>query len=155
MNPLNLALDSIRSAGELLGYQLAVEVSDHSIDIQLEKPNHEQRAWDTNLYSDGNLFVEGYANPIKPRVEYNEDLENPDTIDVEDGDPDEHTQDFESERHVELISSPRYRDYMRQDLISQILTPDTRWKLLAYAVGVVAFLVVVNVMVSLSAAGVI
>lgn len=133
-----------RSLGSTFGLQTAVVLSDHSIKVRMESPDKDTRAWDTNLYGNGNVFVEGYANPIKPRVEYHEQLENPNTVEVTEGDTDdtEASEDDADDTHVQLISSGRYRDYMRQDLISQLLTPDAQWKLIAYgvlALGVLQF----------------
>ena len=146
-----------RSIGRAMGCEVAVELSDHSIDMKMQVPDKDQKAWDENLYKKGNVFYHGYANPIKPRVQHHEGLENPDeihsqvaTVETDGGDD---VESFE-EKHCQMISSPRYRDYMTQDLISQLLTPDERWKLLAFAVLFVAFLAVINILVSLSAAGV-
>lgn len=139
----------------LFGYERCIEVSDHSIEIGLEKPNKTTRAWDSNLYKRGNLFLAGYANPIKPRADYDTSLENPDTIEHVEGEPYDDT-DAETDTdgaHVQLISSSRYREYMRQDLISQLLTPQEQWKLIAYIVGALGVLMLINVVISLAAAG--
>lgn len=128
--------------------ELAVELSDHSINVRMVETDTEQRAWDDNLYRYGNVFIDGYANPIKPSVEYNEELEDPDTVDVEEGSAED------SDSHVELISSPRYRDYMRQDLIGQLLNPREQWRIIAYAVIGLALIMAINLVVTLSAAGV-
>ena len=155
--PANWLLRKGRNLGNRLGYELAVDVSDHSIEIQMVRPNKDKRAWDHNLYTRGNLFCQGYANPIKPKVHYNQTLDDPDTVDVVMGDGgvelDEEIAEKDDGPHIELISSPRYRDYMRQDLISQLLTPQEQWKLLAYAVGALALVMLINLVVSLSAAG--
>jgi hypothetical protein len=129
-----------RRLGNSLGCEIAVELNDHSIQTEMVVPNKETRAWDSDLYRKGNVFVGSYANPIKPRVEYHEDLEDPDEITHVEGEPDtppegeSETDGGEDVGHVQLISSPRYRDYMRQDLISQLLTPSEQWKLIMYAV---------------------
>lgn len=154
----NTMLGIARSTGKLFGLQLAIELSDHSIELSMEHVDKGERAWDTSLYKSGNVFVKGYSNPIKPRVEYHETLENPNTVAADEGNEDKEDarEDADTDAdgpHVQLISSPRYRDYMRQDLISQLLTPDAQWKLLAYAVLAIGFFVVVNIIVSLSAAG--
>lgn len=147
-----------RSVGQSVGLELVVEVSDHSIELGMEEPNKTARAWDSDLYSSGNVFVSGYANPIKPRVEYRQELEEPDTVDVTEGDTDEREgsedeAEDEDEQHVQLISSGRYRDYMRQDLISQLLTPDAQWRTMVYAVIAVAALQFISIIVTLYATG--
>jgi hypothetical protein len=156
--PANWLIAAGRSLGRTLGCQLAVDVNDHSIELEMEVPSKDTRAWDTDLYRYGNLFVGSYANPIKPRVEYNEDLENPDEITHVEGEPEdaphgESETDGEDVGHVQLISSPRYRDYMRQDLISQLLTPQEQWKLIAYAVAGVIALQFVTMIIVLYATG--
>lgn len=139
-----------------MGCELAVELSDHSITIKMDHPNKNNRAWDENLYRKGNVFHSDYANPIKPQVDHNKGLKNPDEVHVQEGNSTatDGGKEEQDQSHVQMISSPRYRDYMTQDLISQLLTPDERWKLLAYAVAFTAFLAIINIMVSLSAAGV-
>lgn len=134
--PVNWLLNLALSLGDQLGLQQKVEVSNHSINVSITSPDHDTRAWDPDLYKNGNLFVSGYANPIKPRVEHNTELEHPDTVEVQEGDVDDAEDGTEDDRgpHVELISSSRYRDYMRQDLVSQLLTPSEKWRLLAYGI---------------------
>lgn len=151
MNPLNLALDTIITVGDVLGYEPCVELSQHSIEISLERPNKEKRAWDDSLYKSGNVFVSGYANPIKPTVNENSELENHDTVNIDESNEGEP----EPDKNVSVIASSRFRTYMKQDLISQLLTPQEQWKLIAYAVGVLAVLMFFNVFVSMSAAGLI
>ncbi len=140
-------LNTARSFGRLLGCQLVVETSQHSLETKMELPNKEQRAWDENLYKKGQMYYSGYANPIKPAVDYDQDLENPDKITAEESEQEK------TEGHVELISSSRYREYMRQDLISQLLTPQEKWRLIAYAVGGVAVLQFVSIIITLWATG--
>lgn len=139
----------------MLGLELAVEVSDHSIKTEMEVPDNSERAWDRDLYKHGNLFVASYANPIKPSVNHNPDLDTPDEIDVEEGNQKEGKvkTETESESHVELISSGRYREYMRQDLISQLLTPESRWNLLVWAILAVSVLQFFNIIVTLWSTG--
>ena len=145
-----------RSIGRLLGCELKVDVSDHSIQTSMVKPDKERWAWDDTLYKKGCLFVDGYANPVKPSVDYNKDLEDPDTVTVKESEQQATEDDTEdSEEHVSMISSPRYREYMRQDLISQMLNPREQWRLVVYAVIALAVLMLGNVFISLSAAGLI
>lgn len=152
--PVNWMLNFALALGDQVGLQQKVEVSDHSIDVELTMPDHDNRAWDPDMFKNGNLFVDGYANPIKPSVEHHKDLEDSDTVEVQEGDPDtEDTENDESGPHVELISSSRYRDYMRQDLVSQLLTPQEKWRLLAYGILAVGGLQFMTMIVILYATG--
>lgn len=146
--PINIAFGFVESTASAMGVRTKVELSDHSINVSYRLPDDDKRAWDRDLYKNGNVFVSGYANPIKPRVEHNEQLENPDTVDVAEGDVDEEAAESEADGgpHVSLISSSRYRDYMRQDLVSQLLTPQEQWKLIAYGVlglGILQFIAII------------
>lgn len=148
--PMNYTVWFMESVAYSAGFKLRVIVSDHSVKIKFVKPDKDTRAWDTNLFKNANLFVQGYANPFKPRVNHNSKLENPDTIDSKDGEPDgENHETAVSDREVDLIASSRYRDYMRQDLVSQLLTPKEQWKLIAYgvlALGALQFIGILVVM---------
>lgn len=156
------------------GLEMAVEVSDHSIKCSMEKPDESQRAWDPDMFKSGNLFVSGYANPIKPDVESNPELKQKNTVDVREGGPDvtapdggtvdsqaadvpdEIEADAEPDSdgpHVQLISSGRYQKYMQQNLIEQLLTPESRWNTLVYAILGVAALGFVQIIVTLYATG--
>lgn len=145
-----------RLIGSVSGLELAVEVSDHSITTTMEQPDEDKRAWDQDLYKRGNLFVSGYANPIKPRVRFNEELENPNELDVQEGDVDAEDVDSEDDSdtaHVQLISSGRYREYMRQDLISQLLTPESRWNILVWGLIGIGVLLFFDMILTLWATG--
>jgi len=153
----NALINAGITIGKSTGLKKKVELSQHTISIGMADADQDTRAWDHDLYKSGNVFMQGYANPIKPRVRQNTGLENPDTVDVEEGETDTDTdqpqlEDGESQSdspHVQLITSSRYRDYMRQDLISQLLTPESRWNLLVWAgiaIGVLQFLVLVAVL---------
>lgn len=149
-----------RLVGKMSGLELAVELSDHSIEAKMEQPDTDKRAWDPTLYKSGNLFISGYANPIKPQVTSNQDLDTPDTVDVREGESDENVDDpqlesadDEDEPHAYLITSGRYREYMRQDLISQLLTPESRWNLLVWAVVGLGALLFFNMILMLWATG--
>lgn len=156
--PVNWLLSLALGLGSALGLKQRVELSDHSINVSLTLPSTDRRAWDTNQYRNGNVFVDGYANPVKPRVNHREQLEDPDTIDVEDGEPDdgpagETETDTDASGHVSLISSSRYRDYMRQDLVSQLLTPKEQWRLIMYGVIGLGVLMFVNMVLLVYSTG--
>ena len=156
----NTLIGTGRSIGRSEGKsELAVVVSDHSITARMVDVDESKLAWDSDMYRYGNLYVEGYANPVKPTVETHTDLEEPDTAsidtsDVADEQPDEADTDYTDSPHVSLISSPRYREYMRNDLISQLLNPRQQWRLIAYGIIALAIVMVINVVITLSAAGV-
>lgn len=142
-------MNLVRSTFELVGYELVVELSEHSIEIELERPDKEKRAWDPSLYKSGNVFLSGYANPIKPQVRSNPTLENHDEATIKEGNG-----GGEDTEHVPaVIASSRFRTYMQQDLISQLLTPQERWKQILYALIIFGGLMLINVVISLSAAG--
>lgn len=143
----SFAIKSARGFGQTLGCELVVDISDHSIGTSMEIPNTNSRAWDDNLFKSGQLYLKDHANPIKPYLVRNEDLEDPDEVDVKE------TKDVDSDNHTRVISSPRYKEYMRQDLISQLLNPRAQWRLIAYAVIILAVLMLANVFISMSAAG--
>lgn len=148
-----------RTLGKMSGLELKVELNDHSINVDMVQPDQDRWAWDPDLYKSGNVYVSGYANPIKPRVEQNQNLDTPNVVtranpdeqpehddddDVISGDGDSTAEDS---THVQLISSGRYREFMRQDLISQLLTPESRWNLLVWAVvalGVLQFIAIIS-----------
>lgn len=134
-----------RKLGRGAGAEMMVSVDDHKINAKMVHPsNQEDKAWDHNLYERGNVFVEGYANPIKPAVEEREDLEDPDTVDVRvSGDDD----------HIKLISSPRYHKFMQQDLIDSLLTPQEKWRRLAFLILGIGGLLLLNMGMNIYASG--
>lgn len=138
----NLLLNVGRKMARADGRELAVDLSDHSINIKMARPDGDTQAWDPDLYHRGNVFVDGYANPIKPVVDKNKELEEPDTVDEE-----------ATDGHVEMISSSRYADYMKQDLISQLLNPKEQWRLLAYGIIALGVLQFFGIIITLYASG--
>lgn len=144
------AMGSARKFGRALGCELVVEVSDHSIKTTMEVPDTSKRAWDGNLFRRGQLFVKGYANPIKPRIIRHDDREELDEVDVEEGDG---AADAEDDRRLELIPSTRYREYLNQHLISELVNPQEQWQLLVYGIIALGVLLFVNMIVTLHATG--
>jgi len=126
------------------------------IETTMADPDSDAHAWDPDQYRYGNSFRAGFANPVKPAVQYNKGLEEPSTVSQEVSDADD-TDDGESDTdgpHIQMISSKRYQDYMRQDAISQLLTPSAKWRLIAYAVMGLGALMLINLLISLVGAGV-
>jgi len=150
-----------RRMGRLLGRELVVEQSDHSLTLSMEKPNNDRRAWDGNQFKRGQLFVRGYANPVKINVDHNPGIGNKDTVAIADGDgtatefSDEEGQPEEPEedRSVEVIASERYRQFMEQDLISQLLNPKEQWEKLVYGLIGIGSLQFLSIVVTLWATG--
>ncbi len=82
---------------ELFDYKLKVVLDKHEISIEVVNPDEiEDVAYEKDHYVNGNLFIDGYSNPIKPVLDKAEDK-------------------------LELISSDRYKDYMRQDLVKNLI----------------------------------
>lgn len=136
---------------------MVVEASDHSLETTMELPDRETRAWDGSLYKHGQLYVKGYANPIKPTIYHNPSLETPDTVDVAEGDTEDGEGDAEAEEteaEAKVIASERYQQFMQQDLISQLLNPREQWRLLVYgllALGALQFFAIIVTMYSTGA----
>lgn len=154
--PVNMAYSVVDGMAAAFGLEPKVELSDHSIRYEYVRPDKDREAWDSNLYRRGNVFIGGYANPIKPRVHENPELENPNTVDVVEGndeETDDDTDEADDGPHVNMISSARYRDYMRQDLVSQLLTPQEQWKLIAWGVLGLGILAFIQMIVTLYATG--
>lgn len=140
----------VRSAGRAMGLRLLVEPSDHSIEVKMVVPDTEERAWDDSLYKYGNIIPKDYANPIKVIVDENPNLDQKDTAELEESDENPGV-----EGKAYLIASQRYHKFMQNDLISQLLNPKERWRLIAYGVIAVGAINLVTLMAALAAAGVI
>lgn len=132
----------------MLGCELAVNAGGQTLEAKMVPPKKtKELAWDDQLYVKGNLFVGDYANPIKPTVNYNQSIEEPDTVDVKAPNADV---DVDDDAHVSVISSPRYSLFMMQDLVSQLLNPSERltmiqWVLIGIAGMVLMMLILLLV----------
>lgn len=141
------ALSIGRSIGNSLGCELAVDVSGHSIETRMVVPGSDDgRAWDDSLYVSGNLFLGDYANPIKPVAEHNDGIDNPDEVTIQEAEV------VETDAHVSVISSARYRMFMIQDLVSELLNPSERltkiqWAIIGLA-GMMLMTLVVNIAIA-------
>lgn len=92
-----------RSLGELLGNEIDIVVSDHEIKIEMVNPDEIDsagRAWDDSHFIDGNIHLEGIANPIKPTLD-------------------------EDSEEQEVITSERYKTYMKNKLMKDIVAETT------------------------------
>jgi len=97
-----LLVNTMRGLSRALGNELAVIVSEHKIKLKMVDPDKTSRYWDTQMFSYGNLYFEDYANPIKPK--------HPDT-----------EEQAKESLGLELISSERYKSFMEQNLITDII----------------------------------
>lgn len=99
-----------RGLGRLFDKELAVIVGEHDIDTVVLDPESENVAWDPSHYKHGNVFLRGYANPVK--VELDEEGE------------------------ADLVPSDRYESYMDQHLLSQLTqSPGVKSKLFYGLIG--------------------
>lgn len=83
-----------RSLGHAAGYRTAVVLEDQRVDVKLIHLDEDAIAWDPGHYLYTNLFLSGYANPVKPEVD---------------------------ESDVSLVPSERYKRYMDQHLLSEMI----------------------------------
>lgn len=150
----------LRKLARSFGYQIVIDQSPHSIHTTYEKPNKSKRAWDENLFKHGQLYVRGYANPVKLIVDHDTEMEESDTVTLyesnhprvvtdggDDGEP-------VVNAHAKVISSPRYREYMQNDLVSQLLNPRAQWKLILYALIGLGAIMLVNTVIVIMRSGV-
>ena len=141
-------LSNARKIGESLGCEPVIEVSEHSIKMSMEVPDKSKRAWDSDLYESGQLFYEGYANPVKLRVNQTQNPKQPDTLESPKPLP-----DGGEEKNLEVIPSYRYRQHMDQHLLSQLVNPTQQWTLLLYAILGVGGLVVLSIIITMYVTG--
>jgi len=135
--------------------ELAVELSDHSINVRMVDVQSDTYAWDPGLYRYGNVFLSEYANPIKPRVRHNKELENKDMAEMTEGNEDNIDGPVASQEDAEpeVISSNRYVSYMKQELIESLLNPRQQWRIIAYALIGLGIVQAMTLVAALAAAG--
>lgn len=97
--------------------KLRVMLGEHNIQHEYVNPDseeeQEERAWDDD-YANGCMFVDGYSNSIH----HSEGWDFPDDY----PDPLKKKLREEAPRNkVKLIGKDRYKDYMQQDLVSQLV----------------------------------
>lgn len=93
-------LSAARGFGQLTGNELDVIVSDHKINIKMINPDKSDeygRAWDDSQYVKGNIHHEQYANPVKVSID-------------------------EDSEEVDVIVSQRYKKYMENKLMNDIIS---------------------------------
>lgn len=92
-----------RALGQLLGNELDIVIKEHEIDLEMVKPEqiHEKgRAWDSSHFTEGNIHLEGIANPINVSRNWIGD-------------------------DADIISSDRYKTYMKNKLMKDIVNETT------------------------------
>lgn len=96
----NLFLSISKSIAKARSSEPAIITSEHGITIKYETPSKEgNRIWDKSMYSWGNIFIKGYANPVKINVENNE--------------------------NAQMIASQKYKDFMKTKVIRDAFFADT------------------------------
>jgi hypothetical protein len=156
------ALNTARSLGRSLGCELEVTLNNQHVKTRMTKPvSTSRRVWDDELYAKGQVYYDGYCNPIQPVVRPNKELDERDELRVlyteADGsvDADALQETFDSV-HVEMMSSPRFHEHMNNHMVSEFVTPDAKWNKMLYAIlGVGATVIFFGVVQVLVAAGVI
>lgn len=94
---LNGLVGLVVGIARLLGLKLKVQLSEHKIKLSLVEPDKlENEAYDSTQYANGNIFLEGYANPIKARFD-------------------------DAKENLELIASERYKHFMRMSLLKDLI----------------------------------
>jgi hypothetical protein len=148
------ALGAARSFGRTLGCELEVTVDNQRIQTVMRPPgSHSGRVWDPDMYYRGNLYLRGYANPVKPRVDV--DL-NPSELDRGELDVSEETPTREDATatdggetmptvdapHARLMSSKLFKKHMDNHMISELVTPDEKWNKIFMAILVLGGVIV-------------
>lgn len=132
--------------------ELKVSVSDHDIKIRMVDTDKKEHAWDHDLYKSGGLFYRGHANPLKINLSQNDGMAEKDTVELEESED----ESYVDEPHKEVMSSNRYRKFMYNSLISDLVNPTENWKKLVYGivgVGVLQFLTIIVVLVTTGSFG--
>lgn len=90
-------LNALRGIMRELNLETEIVLTEHEIKIKAVNPEETEKNWDDSLYRHGNLYFRDFANPIDFKRE-----------DVK---PD----------NYELITSERYKTFMEQSLIDDML----------------------------------
>lgn len=91
-----------------LGYERKIIIGEHKIHVLYKKKGHTGKySGNSNFYANGEIYLKGYANPIKiSPVEENTNSE------------------------VDLVASPKYRNAVRNKIVTQALnTPTNEYSL--------------------------
>lgn len=90
-------LNLIRSIMRAFNLETEIVLTEHKIKTKAVKPERSEKAWDDSHWVHGNIFIKDYANPVKISKEKIE------------------------ENDYHLIASERYKTFMEQDLIDDML----------------------------------
>ena len=93
-----IAVSLIRSTARLFNYELKIVLTEHKIKVKFDKPDREENCWDDSHWIRGNIFLKGIANPINIKKS-----------------------DVKESEDVEIITSDRYKTFMEQSLIDDML----------------------------------
>lgn len=127
-----LLVGTARGVSRLFNNELAVIITPHKIKLRMMDPDSDAVAWDESHFTHGCIFFQGWANPIKPKV------------------PDDNESGLESE-DIDLIASDRYKKFMEQSLIDDIIDEGTEsgWLSLELIAIVLGTLQLANVLMIL------
>ena len=94
-----------------LGYELAVDLGAHDIEISMVRPGKDTIAWDHSLYRWGNVFVldtngDRYANPVVHTVDRSENFKINDLL-----------------KSDELITTEKFKLAIQSDAAEQLIQP--------------------------------
>jgi hypothetical protein len=160
------ALGAARIFGRTLGCELEVTVDNQRIQTVMRPPgSHSARVWDPDMYYRGNLYLRGYANPVKPGVDVELDPSELDrgTIEVSEGSREAFADGGErvealpvvEDEHARLMSSKLFKKHMDNHMISELVTPDEKWNKIFMAIlilgGVIVAFGVLAVLISTGA----
>jgi hypothetical protein len=90
-------VNALRGTARIFNLELRIVLTEHKIKTEFVKPKNSDVAWDSEHWVYGNIFVEGIANPVKI------------------------TKSKLEEEDVEIITSDRYKTFMEQSLIEDML----------------------------------
>jgi hypothetical protein len=117
-----IAVNALRGTARLFGYELKIVLTEHKIKTKFDKPSREGNCWDDSHWIRGNIFIKDIANPINIKKS-----------DVEDED-------------VEIITSERYKRFMEQSLVDDMLQASKTGKMtVKNAVVILGSLIVLGI----------
>jgi len=90
-------LSAVRGLMRAFNLQTEIVLTDHKIKIKAVNPTETEKYWDNNIWTYGNIYLQDFANPIDIRQSVVEDKE------------------------YDLITTERYKTFMEQTLIDDML----------------------------------
>lgn len=109
-------LNAVRQLMRVFNLETEIVLTEHKIKTKARKPKNSDKAWDDSHWVYGNIFIKDYANPVKI------------------------AKDKVEENDYHLIASERYKTFMEQDLIDDMLqaSKDDGLTLLQALVAIIA-----------------